>query len=288
MSVAKKNKADYEGTMKRVRWQMYVGVIEYMLLRIVRKYLFPVRLLENVGFFIPYYKQNCSLAFPAIIAENYWRYAENGQIDLKGKTVLELGVGTTNATAYELAAMGCRFVYAYEPFARYNKKIDIKMMRATAQRLPVKEQQLAGSIVRIDDLNAVADHSIDVVLSNSVLEHVTNPENLFRVLNQKLHLNGTMTHVVDYRDHFFKYPYHMLLFSKKVWRRWLDPGDLPGWRLRDHVVMLEKSGFRVGCSEIERNRKGFKKIAQHISSDYDCNDPWLDITRCVITVTRNG
>lgn len=42
--------------MKRVRLQMQFGILEYMLLLIVKKYLFSVKLLEQFGYFIAQYK----------------------------------------------------------------------------------------------------------------------------------------------------------------------------------------------------------------------------------------
>jgi hypothetical protein len=81
-----------------------------------------------------------------------------------------------------------------------------------------------------------------------------------------------MLHIVDYRDHFFKYPYHFLQFRKNTWNRWLNPGDLPVWRIYDHIEQLEAAGFTVRIFEEVRDLPEYAKIAEYVSSDYRRED----------------
>ena len=65
-----------------------------------------------------------------------------------------------------------------------------------------------------------------------------------------------MLHVVDYRDHFFKYPLHFLQFSQNTWRRFLNPGrlaTLATCRSRDSTW----TGWiqRPGCSQRGQSRE---------------------------------
>ena len=83
---------------------------------------------------------------------------------------------------------------------------------------------------------------MDVVLSNSVLEHVQDLPALFAELARILAPGGVMLHRVDYRDHFFKYPFHFLLYPRWVWNWFLNPGDLPRWRYDDHAVRPPQAG----------------------------------------------
>jgi SAM-dependent methyltransferase len=150
------------------------------------------------------------------------------------------------------------------------------------KRSGISREKLSNNTLRLADGHTVPDRSIDAVVSNSVLEHVAEPVRLFGTLHRILVNGGIMIHIVDYRDHFFKYPYHLLLFSKKTWRRWLDPGDLPGWRYSDHLRMLGGCGFEVAPLGIERNIAEFDKIRPFISDDYDRKDPALNISACVL------
>ena len=66
---------------------------------------------------------------------------------------------------------------------------------------------------------------VDLVLSNSVLEHVGDVAATVPELARVTARGGRQFHFVDMRDHFFKYPFEMLCHSERVWRRWLNPGS---------------------------------------------------------------
>ena len=83
------------------------------------------------------------------------------------------------------------------------------MLGEVATHFSVSEKEILRKVRRITEVEMLSEHSIDIVFSHSVLEHVIEPVPLFRNLYGKLSEPGTMVHVVDYRDHFFKYPYHL-------------------------------------------------------------------------------
>jgi hypothetical protein len=97
-----------------------------------------------------------------------------------------------------------------------------------------------------------------------------------------------MLHAVDYRDHFFKYPFHFLLFSRRFWDRWLDPGNLPRWRLGDHLRLLQAGGFRTEVLDFEALPSEFAKVASAVHPDFDRSDPNLAVARATLLVTRDG
>jgi len=89
-------------------------------------------------------------------------------------------------------------------------------------------------------------------------------------------------HIVDYRDHFFKYPLHFLQFSEQTWQSFLNPGDLPRWRLGQHVTALKHAGFQVIVLHQEIDVDNFAWIQQRISNHFDLTDPTLGVLRAVI------
>ena len=97
-----------------------------------------------------------------------------------------------------------------------------------------------------------------------------------------------MLHIADYSDHFFKYPYHFLQFSKKTWNRYLNPGDLPGWRLGDHLVILQELGLEVSILEEQSDAAAFARIRPYISSDYDPEDLHIATTQAVLAIARKS
>ena len=138
-----------------------------------------------------------------------------------GLTVLEVGVGATNGSCYELAALGARRVIALEPYVALAVERDAAQLRATV-RAGVGAEQLAERVGRIGEAASLETGSVAGVLSHSVLEHGAEPERLARELARVLAPGGFMLHVVDYRDHFFRYPYHFLQWSRTTWNRWLN------------------------------------------------------------------
>ena len=73
-----------------------------------------------------------------------------------------------------------------------------------------------------------------------------------------------MLHIVDYRDHFFAFPYHHLLWSDRVWRWFLNPGDLPRWRIGDHMRAFETNGFAVKTLMAKAIPAEFEKVRTRI------------------------
>ncbi len=265
---------------------MIFSKAEYIFLRLLRRFLFSDNCLVKYGTIIPHYQQNSNQHCPDLIVDRYELYARGHGLTLSGKCVLELGPGVTNSAAYELVARGSAMVYAYEPYARYDSRTDQKLLLSISEKYGVDPYRISGSIKRIECLDGLPEGGIDVILSHSVLEHVETPLELFRALHEKLDQSGIMLHHVDYRDHFFKYPFHKLVFSKKMWNRWLNPGNLPGWVLKDHLCMLREAGFNAEAYDIVRDPVNFGKVKRFISRDYDRDDPMLDIVLCSIIARK--
>ncbi|MDD2902160.1 MAG: class I SAM-dependent methyltransferase, partial [Syntrophales bacterium] len=213
------------------------------------------------------------------------KYLQGRGLVISGKSILEVGAGATNSTGYELSR---RFpgndILLLEPCVEFDAIADRKLQPLSAgspenccQQFPIR---------RLQDSGALEDRSIDLILSHSVLEHVAQPQAFFQELKRILRPEGLMLHIADYRDHFFKYPYHFLQFSRKTWNRCLNPGDLPGWRLGEHLQIIRGLDLHVEILDQQREAAAFAKIRPHISPDYDLNDPYLDVTRAVLAVTR--
>jgi SAM-dependent methyltransferase len=202
---------------------------------------------------------------------------------------LEIGAGSTNSTAYALAARTpVRHVYVHEPFVALQADLDARLLEQSAATAGVSPELVRSKVARITDTSALPGASIDLIVSHSVLEHVSDPAQLFRESARLLNPEGAMLHIVDYRDHFFKYPYHFLQFSRGSWQHLLDPGDLPRWRLSDHLKLLRDSGFAVTVQESTRDEAAFDQLRPYLSPDFDASDPNLSVQTAVIFATRHA
>ena len=230
----------------------------YVMARLARRFLVPDRLLALA----PGYAVSRNETDPAPIVDQYLDYAARGGPDLAGLRVLEIGVGATNSTGYELAARtGIRSWRGYEPYSRLNHALDGRMLRRIAHRYHADAADLRKRATRVTRIDDPASGSVDLILSHCVLEHVRQPRELLRSLAGMLTPGGRMIHAVDYRDHFFQYPFSFLTFSETVWRRFLDPGDLPRFRLMDHVDLCRAAGLGVEILEKRLDPEQFSQVA---------------------------
>jgi SAM-dependent methyltransferase len=177
-----------------------------------------------------------------------------------GLRILEIGAGVTDTVGQLLAErFGCE-VHVCDPYVRFD---------AEATRQGVKRFNISSAAQdRTQRISQPRAQGYDLILSNSVLEHVEDPEGFFRQMKSSLREGGVMIHRVDYRDHFFKYPYFFLMFSDWVWNTFLNPGDLYRWRLDDHLEAAKRAGVRVETTNIETDHEAYRRLVCRISSRF--------------------
>lgn len=242
-----------------------LSTLYYLAMRGVRKALFPVAIPKRIRRFIPALGANCGNASASGAASLYDHYLSPLESDwCTGKNILEIGIGETNGSCYGLAARGAHHCFAMEPFVSFDHDLDQRWLAACAGRAQQSPSVLAEKVTRITGFAKVEAGSVDLALSNSVLEHVTDLHALAAELRRVLRTGAHMLHVVDYRDHFFTFPYHHLLWSDRKWRWFLDPGDLPRWRLGDHVRAFEANGFAVKIVLAKPIPDEFEKVRTRI------------------------
>ena len=260
---------------------MIPGLAEYVAARLVRRYLFTERFLDRFGQFLPHYRANANQSDPGPVVGVYAdALARAGPHHRADRSILEVGSGATNSVGYQLLQRGFAGdtgnILMYEPHAKFDAKLDAQMMHRAG------DPSAAIRVQRITTLAGVADASVDLVLSNSVLEHVLDMSGLLTQLRQKMRPGGMMVHAVDYRDHFFKYPYHFLLFGDAEWNRWLNPGNLPRWRLTDHLRFFAECGLEAQVLSSETDPAEYAKVQGHLAARFDRGNPATAVTRAVI------
>ena len=240
--------------------------LPYLALRFIRRTCFPTAIPRTIGALLPGFRSNCGTHSSASVVNLYDQYLapKFGPAWPQGRKVLEVGIGATNSSCYEVAARGADLAVAFEPFVPLDAPRDAALLAECAQRHGIAADALSGKVQRQSALATIPESSIDLILSNSVLEHVADMEALVRELRRVLTPGGAMLHLVDYRDHFFRYPYHHLLWSDAVWERYLNPGDLPRWRIRDHVESFQHHGLQVEVLRATPLAAEFAKVRAHI------------------------
>lgn len=265
---------------------MTPGLVEYVALRLVRRFVVTEGMLRRFGRFIPYYRSSENEVDPRPVIEAYERaLSRSGRRVPEAPVILEVGSGATNSVGYALAShpmAGARGrVFLFEPLACLDEAADRRQRANVAAGVTER-------VRRITSLDSLEAGSVDVILSHAVLEHVRDPAGTFAALDRVLSPTGFMIHAVDYRDHFFKYPFHFLLFSQRTWERWLDPGDLPRWRLGEHLRLLRQRGFAVEVLDSESLPGEFARVQPDIHPHFDRSDPTLGVAQATLLVTRTA
>lgn len=183
-------------------------------------------------------------------------------------SVLEFGAGRDLAMALAFKAAGVGRVVALDvqPLAR-----PWLVRRAAKLLLPG-----AREVRRLADLlpslgidyrapsrltqSALPDHSLDMIFSNEVLEHVPPVEivTLLADAHRLLRSDGRLVGCLDYSDHYSHSdrrigPHHFLRFDEKAWQRHNSALHYQN-RLRhsEHVALWQAAGFEVTVAQSSR------------------------------------
>jgi SAM-dependent methyltransferase len=262
--------------------------LPYLVPRVIRRKCFPTAVPRAISAWLPGFRSNAGTQSCARVVDLYDKHLvpKFGAAWPQNRRILEVGIGATNSSAYEVAARDATSAFALEPFVPLDPALDTLLLAECAQRHHLAADSIASKVQRLTSLAPIADAGIDLILSNSVLEHVTDMDALTRDLRRVLAPGGAMLHLVDYRDHFFRYPYHHLLWSDAVWERWLNPGDLPRWRIRDHVECFECHGLHVETLRATSLTAEFEKVRPRIHPHFATYDePALATAFGVLLVT---
>jgi len=118
---------------------------------------------------------------------------------------------------------------------------------------------------------------VDLVLSNSVYEHLSDVDQITKALARLTKTAGVQLHFVDLRDHYFKFPFEMLTYSEKTWRNWLNPtSNLNRNRLLDYQKIFERYFNQVDISVLERDLDSYHKVEHRIRSEFLTGNPEID------------
>ncbi|WP_243311788.1 class I SAM-dependent methyltransferase [Fundidesulfovibrio agrisoli] len=244
--------------------------MEYVPLRLIRRFLLSGAALDKLGGILPYWRVNAALGDPEAVVKGYAELAAEAWKPLEGLRAVELGCGATNATGYAWTALFGGSWTGVEPYALFDPGRDAALLERVRVHFPQAGPQ---NVRRLRDFSLLPEASADVIVSNSVLEHVRDPLGLMRQCRRVLAPGGFMLHKVDYRDHFFKYPFQFLTFPRAIWENLLDPGDLPRNRLDDHLQALGDAGFAAKVLRRETDKRAFRAVEPFLDREFAGRDP---------------
>ncbi len=98
------------------------------------------------------------------------------------------------------------------------------------------------------DSKVIQEHSVDMILSQAVLEHVDDLEHTYEALSRWLGAGGLMSHQIDFKCHGLGKEWNgHWTYSDRVWRfiRGKRPYLLNREPLSTHLKLMAKFGFEI-------------------------------------------
>jgi hypothetical protein len=250
--------------------------ISYLIPRLIRHFLpeSVVRFLLLHGWII---RPGMETSNPAGAVERYQQVLREHGIELSGKRILVLGYGGRFEIGCALIRVGASHVvlceYKVKPDHAYNKSLLEKypdVLKLVNEKVEVNPDLV--TLVEGDIRQVANEHVLqpaDIVLSNSVFEHLVDVPGITRALAALGTPDSACLHFVDLRDHFFKYPFEMLRFSRRTWYGWLNPTSHHNrLRIWDYRAAFVPVYNEVEIKVLGTNVPAFQKITEYIQPEF--------------------
>jgi SAM-dependent methyltransferase len=229
--------------------------------------------------------------------------------DFTAKTVLEFGQANEIATAVLMVLYGAERVYlvdkvnmytshgsknSREYIARILEAFPEKSARTRLDAAQIESQiTFINSYLSEDVTTLIPPGTVDCILSNHVLEHVENIEDIFRTSRKLLRPGGKFCCIVDLSDHtyHFLYKYGFLLryaprcrfkhleYSAKTWATLNDTERLRMNRtlLPRYIEGIRRNGFAIEDVHLTREPAEFRfHPHQDVLGGYKSSDDYVN------------
>lgn len=264
-----------------------MGPVDYVALRLVRHYMpnwIAHRLLERNLIIRP----GMETSAPAAAIRRFMDAIDDAREKVAGRRILIFGYGGRLEVALDLLRSGARHVVLVDPYVR-----PVPLPAARVKDNPFLEISGSNAFPSAEWLTIVhaplrqylsdGGAPVDMVLSNSVLEHVGNMAATVADLASATAPGGQHFHFVDLRDHFFKYPFEMLCYSEHAWRRFLNPGsNLNRLRIWDYEGLFSSHFPRVTTQVLQTDVPRFRAARARIRSEFLRGDEDRDATTHIL------
>lgn len=140
--------------------------------------------------------------------------------------------------------------------------------RVESIRLALLNTSDEGSIIKYavpwNETHVIRKESVDLILSHSVLEHVTDLEKTYNACSLWLKPNGWMSHQIDFTSHHLTKAWNgCWAYPEWLWK--LIVGKRPYLINRQpysrHINLIEKNGFEIVCHLKNHKPGGIERSA---------------------------
>jgi hypothetical protein len=257
---------------------------QYLLLRLLRHFMpesLARFLLKRRWIIRPGLESNDPLA----AVQQYMQVLGAHGRSVAGKRILLFGYGGRFAVGAELLKHGASHVVLCDHYVLLDHERNSELLPYYSAYLMEANQTvkpdphfitlLHGDIR--DSVIQLQVEPVDLVLSTSVYEHLSDVNGITRALSRLTVAEGAQLHFVDLRDHYFKYPFEMLRFSEWIWKTFLNPtSNLNRLRVPDYQNIFQKYFGRVEVHVLAREEDEFRRAKPHIRPEFLTHDLLVD------------
>lgn len=263
--------------------------LDYAVLRLVRRHL-PDRVVRQLLARRIVIRPGLETTDPSAAIQRFLDAIAADGAAIAGKRVLIFGYGGNFGVGLGLLRAGARHVVLVDPYAEPVRAVNLALAQGSpyltvegSEARPVPEW-LTVVDAPLGSYLAAGGAPADLVLSNSVLEHVGDVPSAVPELARATAPGGRQFHFVDMRDHFFKYPFEMLCHSERVWRGWLNPGsNLNRLRAWEYERIFRASFPRVTVEPLATDLPAFRAARARIRPEFLSGDDARDaVTRIFV------
>ncbi len=229
---------------------------------------------------------------PDAAAGRYREILEQAGTSLAGRRVMVFGYGGSFALGCLLLRQGAGHVVLCDKFAPPDDARNALLLPEYAEYLVENEGKvnpLPKFITLLqEDIRYAKQETVDIVLTSSVYEHLDDVEGITRALARLTQPAGLHLHFIDFRDHFFKYPFEMLAYSKNDWQKWLNPtSNLNRYRISDYRRVFEASFERVEIQVTASDPEAYEKARRRIRPEFISGDLQVDTATLIRVMAFN-
>lgn len=250
--------------------------LQYIILRVVRHFL-PEALVRFLLLRNWIIAAGLETNDPFAAVQRYVDFLSERGLSLQGKRVLVFGYGGRFDIGFVLLKQGAGYVTLCDKYAppdeTHNRRaFEHEEKYFLHEKEGIRPRPECMSLLQADIRDESVIRSLepfDLVISNSVYEHLEDVEGITQALAQLTKPGGLHIHYVDLRDHLFKYPFAMLCFSEKTWRRWLNPSSNHNrYRVWNYRAAFESCFGHVTIDVLAREEEAFRKVLPHIRPEF--------------------
>jgi hypothetical protein len=248
--------------------------LTYLLPRLVRHFLpgSAVRFLLSKRLII---RPGLETTAPDTAISNYMKNLSAQGVSILNRRILVLGYGGRFTVGCALLDAGASQVLLVDPYAPPDDHTNRDLLPRYHQFLQLENAQVVPCNPRLqiysDDIRILAPglEKVDLVLSNSVFEHIDDVEGITQSMAILTQPQGIHLHFIDLRDHYFRFPFEMLTFSESIWKKWLNPtSNLNRYRVKDYRAVFNRFFQQVQIDILDSEAEAWEKVHQRIRPEF--------------------